>query len=709
MNIDYKIATKAISNRIKKVLPNIIDASQTGFIAGRYIGENIRLLLDTIEQTEKEDIPGLLFFTDFEKAFDSIDHAYIFRTLEFLNFGPSLIQWIKTFYNNCNSYISNNGFMSGNFNIKRGVRQGCPLSPCLFIICIELLSHAIRTDQGIKGIKLYDKELKNTLFADDAVMLLDGTEDSLRNVLHIIDEFYKISGLKLNASKSTILRIGNLKNTNLEFFREKQIKWTSTSAKTLGITFHTDSTKILELNFEPKLKEFHECLKKWKKRNLSVLGKITVIKSFALPKLIYPLSLLVTPSKEKIAEINKIMFQFLWNSNTDKISRKTIVKKIEEGGLKMINLDFFIIALKASWVKRLLDPINKGPWKYKYESILKKYGTNDFFKCNLKWTDVKLLDIECEFLKNILESWCKINYLEPLSISKQIIWNNSSILSNRKPIFIQEWNDLGVKYVEQLYNRDLNRFHSFVEFKDIYLIKNSDFLKYHKIINAIPQEWKETLQFNLDIDSEGSNLVNKLISNKKICSFLYNMQLANLQNNIKAHMKWEQLFDQTELNWKEIHETPFKCTIDTKLRYFQYKIIMSIIATNRFLFKCKIIGSNLCDFCVMHQETLTHLFYECPYVQEFWGQIKRYLEEKGIVFELSLKNILLGTQNGDKLSNFIILCAKYYIYTCKLNNKVPNVVQFKNVLNERKQVEKIIAIKNDKLEKHNKKWSKFPE
>ena len=69
---DYKIATKAIANRIKKFLPKIIDCSQTGFIKGRYIGENIRLIQETIEMLEKETMPGLLFFADFEKAFDSL-------------------------------------------------------------------------------------------------------------------------------------------------------------------------------------------------------------------------------------------------------------------------------------------------------------------------------------------------------------------------------------------------------------------------------------------------------------------------------------------------------------------------------------------------------------------------------------------------------------------------------------------------------------
>ena len=133
LNTDYKIATKAIANRIKKFLPKIINCSQTGFIKGRYIGENIRLIQETIEMLEKENMAGLLFFADFEKAFDSIRHKYIITCLESFNFGTDIIKWVRYFYQGANSCVQNAGFMSNFFSISRGVRHGCPLSPYLFL------------------------------------------------------------------------------------------------------------------------------------------------------------------------------------------------------------------------------------------------------------------------------------------------------------------------------------------------------------------------------------------------------------------------------------------------------------------------------------------------------------------------------------------------------------------------------------------------
>ena len=98
LNVDYKIATKVIANRMKNVLPKLIHESQTGFMKGRYIGENIRLILETLEYADDQNLPGILFFSDFEKVFDSINHDYMFKCLRHFNFSDDLINWVKLFY-----------------------------------------------------------------------------------------------------------------------------------------------------------------------------------------------------------------------------------------------------------------------------------------------------------------------------------------------------------------------------------------------------------------------------------------------------------------------------------------------------------------------------------------------------------------------------------------------------------------------------------
>ena len=110
--------------------------------------------------TEQQNIPGLLLFVDFEKAFDSLEWPFIEKTLTYYNFGISVISWIKLFYTDISSSIQNNGWASEFFPLGRGVRQGCPLSPYLFVPCAEILGTAIRNHKQIKGIRILDEECK---------------------------------------------------------------------------------------------------------------------------------------------------------------------------------------------------------------------------------------------------------------------------------------------------------------------------------------------------------------------------------------------------------------------------------------------------------------------------------------------------------------------------------------------------------------------
>ncbi|KAL9989410.1 hypothetical protein ACROYT_G003957 [Oculina patagonica] len=196
LNTDYKIASKAIANRLKTALPKVISYDQTGFLKGRSINENIRLIEGIIRYTETEQIPGLLLFVDFEKAFDTLEWSFVKRTFQFYNFGPSLIKWIELFYKDIQSNVLNNGWASEFFSLGRGVRQGCPLSPYIFILCAEILANAMRNNKDIKGILVEDTEVKISQYADETTLILNGTKKSLEASLLMLDAFYNISGFK---------------------------------------------------------------------------------------------------------------------------------------------------------------------------------------------------------------------------------------------------------------------------------------------------------------------------------------------------------------------------------------------------------------------------------------------------------------------------------------------------------------------------------
>ena len=135
------------------ILPNLIHPDQTGFVKGGYIGENIRLISDIMEYTKLQKIPGILVSLDSAKLLILLNGPFVMKTLDYFNFGSDIKRWVSTFYTNIESTGLNNGFATNWFKPSKGVGQGCPMSPYLFILSAEILAHKIRQDPSYNGIK----------------------------------------------------------------------------------------------------------------------------------------------------------------------------------------------------------------------------------------------------------------------------------------------------------------------------------------------------------------------------------------------------------------------------------------------------------------------------------------------------------------------------------------------------------------------------
>ena len=142
----------------------------------------------------------MLLLLDFATAFDSLAWSFMYKVLHFFNFGENFIKWIRLFYSNIVSCVTVNGHLSDWFNVCRGVRQGDPMSPYLFILCAEILSILIRQNKNISGIMINNIEYLVSQYADDTTVLLDGTERSLRNTLTVLNFYASISGLNNKSS-----------------------------------------------------------------------------------------------------------------------------------------------------------------------------------------------------------------------------------------------------------------------------------------------------------------------------------------------------------------------------------------------------------------------------------------------------------------------------------------------------------------------------
>ena len=349
LNTDYKILAHILAQRLQKVLPNLISLDQNGYIQGRYIGCNIRTILDIIQISQNEENSNLITFIDYEKAFDNIKWEFMYKALEAFGFGKEFRKWIKIIYSDVTSCVLNNGFSSNFFKLSKGVRQGCPLSALLFILIVEILAIEIRKNNNVKGIKIGNTDVKITLLADDTTLFLKDTI-SLRTALNIMFMFRQSSGLKINCTKTSVMQVGK-KDWNIKHFELKSIK---EKIYSLGIWFCKDPEESVSINLKEKYEEFIKVLDKWRFHNLTLYGKIIALKSFALSKLTHVISSFEV-SNDYVDKVQEAIYNFIWDNKKPKIKNCVSVKRIEEGGLRIPHMASYVQANKAIWVKRLLN------------------------------------------------------------------------------------------------------------------------------------------------------------------------------------------------------------------------------------------------------------------------------------------------------------------------------------------------------------------
>ena len=186
LNSTYKFFSAILANRLKSTLETVVNPDQTGFIANRFIGDNTRLLYDTINHCEMEEQEGLLIVLNFAKAFDTIEWSYIYTCMNMFGYGDGFITMVKLLHNESTSVVENNGHYSKNIPLSRGCLQGDPISPYIFVLCAEILSHCIRECGDIKGIEVNGTEIFISQYADDTTLFLEGSLAAVKKLMGIL-------------------------------------------------------------------------------------------------------------------------------------------------------------------------------------------------------------------------------------------------------------------------------------------------------------------------------------------------------------------------------------------------------------------------------------------------------------------------------------------------------------------------------------------
>ena len=343
LNVDYKICSKALAIRLSKVLSTIIHPDQTCSVPGRSIFDNLILLRDVLDYVNVTKEPGILLNLDQEKAFDRVDRLFLLNTLSCFGFGETFRRWISLLYCDASMQVIVNGFLTESIPLLRGVRQGDPLSPLLYVLCMEVFAVNLRRDPQIEGFLVpgaSGRRFQISQYADDCTCFIK-TLFSLDKLFNFIYRYELATGAKLNRAKTEAMWLGAWKSCSLT---PHGLKWVN-KMKILGVWF--GNTCVDPENWLPRLSKLENNLNLWKTRSLSMIGKTLIINVLGASKFWFLAKVLPIP-EWVVFRFKKLIFHFLWGSKIETVSRATLSTPLLEGGLGLIDIVAKSKALKLS-------------------------------------------------------------------------------------------------------------------------------------------------------------------------------------------------------------------------------------------------------------------------------------------------------------------------------------------------------------------------
>lgn len=378
LNVDYKLIAKAIAARMAGPLDTVVDVTQTAFLPGRHIGDNVMYHLEEVDYLERVQQPGCILFLDFEKAFDRVDREWLHRCVERLGFGAHMKRWVRVLLSGTQARVAYNGFTTPHFPIEGGVAQGSPLSPLIFTLQAQPLAALLRKLQrhGVfKGIELPDKSQAppSHQHADDTTLHVATREDAAVAVDKGVNVYCRASASLLNISKSQGMMLGPHDGiqgrdqvTGAEFLAP------GACLRHLGVLLARpgDQKAAAKAMYTKRVGTVQGSAVAWGKHCLSFLGRVYVSKQ-VMASSIYFHAGYVKPLPEQMAALVGIMAAFtakpvpaLDGSSRAATHPARAVAALPPrlGGIGGADLTLQVDALLAKNVARLLHP-SRHPWK----------------------------------------------------------------------------------------------------------------------------------------------------------------------------------------------------------------------------------------------------------------------------------------------------------------------------------------------------------
>jgi len=681
---------------------------------------------EIINMVKNDEEEAFLITLDAQKAFDSVDHDYLIRILRVYNFPETYIKWVKTIYTNLESSVLVNGYTTSKFKIEQSVKQGDALSCALFILAIEPLLNRIQKNEKITPVivkslnpltnEIEVVELKKSGFADD-ITCLTKDKNSLQEIITEYERFSRYSGIHLNVAKTEVLIIGKKANEPIRFDLQHGGKTVTIvdqeAVKICGIVYSNDNEKAYDKNIKEKIDKLKNQLQLRRQRNLTLEGKIIIVKTFGLSQLIYALQ--STYIKDSDLElIDLIITKFIWNLKegnnrpVGKIKKSVLRDSIANGGLNAP--DIFALDKAIKYKSILMATITDHPIKVVYNKYYAEVGY-DFvnYTCNT---------IEHNFLGKAIS--VHIGNAKRIHNDIKAFVNDNDGIHKNYYSYVQNKSIIKNEFVNLRQNSMITRLliHNIKNLQGLHVQKSTNglrnlFFDVHQVYNTFPIEWRKLLN---NTRREHPPITGEVYIGLNKWTLIRNITLKCLAESLRQKDAFE--FNDflsnkhTSIRVDRLLNNPFivlrKTIKDVKLRNLNYKMYHNIYPTMAHLFKWKIKESENCSRCGC-KETLRHAIYDCTIAESAIMNLKSVIKLRykiSVEFELSYENILFGlssTRNSLKLRvrqktaiDQVIVLLKQRLILQRENKANISNIDINDIFEERKNIAKYIAIKNRK-------------
>ncbi|KAA3480199.1 reverse transcriptase [Gossypium australe] len=600
-NVIYKLIAKVIANRIRVVIHKCIDPAQSAFVPGRLITDNVLLAYEILHtlKNKKAGKKGLMAVKlDMSKAYDRVEWNFVEKVMKQMGFNKEWVDMILKCVSSVSYSAILNGVASENFLPSRGLRQGDPLSPFLFLFCGEGLSSLMRsatTENIIKGVKASRSgpAISHLLFVDDCIMFTEATQRGATSLKQILKEYERNSGQCVNFDKSTVFYSTNTQERERSIVSQiLAVRSSNDIERYLGLPSMVGRKK--RLSFQNLKDRFKQKIENWSIRFLSQGGKEVFIKAVLQAILTFSMACFLIP-KTLCKDLEGIIAKFWWQKSRNRkgihwCTWEDLCLLKEDGGLGFRNLANFNVALLAKQGWRLIN----YPDSLLARVLKAKYYPNSNF------AEARLGNLPSLTWRSV---WAARGLLE-----KGMCWRVG------KGDKISIWDDRWISGKNA--DRDPNH------------ISNEDIKLVSDLIDAKNRSWKSELirnTFEKDTAEKILQIPLAELAHKDL-----QVWRGELTREFSVRSAYKLLQESSQdpnginlqTETKKFYRKLWNLEIPKKIQITIWKISLNLIPSLKNLKIKRVVTDDLCPRWHQAEEDGCHIFQQCPATKEIWNQLQ---------------------------------------------------------------------------------------